>query len=91
MERRAPLRLWVGVFSLAAVVTGCTRERWPSPPSVDPSAYETEHDAWLAGEQAYLSEILPVIGIWPPCRSVGSVGSPAVPETATGCPRQGAL
>jgi len=75
MERRAPLRLWVGVFSLAAVVTGCTRERWPSPPSVDPSAYEKEHAAWLAGEQAYLSEILPVIGIWPLDEGANSFGS----------------
>ena len=65
MEGRAMLRLWVGLFSLAMVVSGCSRERWPSPPSVDPGAYEKEHAAWLAREQAYLSEILPVIGIWP--------------------------
>ena len=65
MEGRATLRLWAGLLALTTVVSGCGRERWPSPPSVDPSAYEKEHDAWLAGEQAYLSEILPIIGIWP--------------------------
>ena len=69
------LRLCVAMFALTAVVTGCGRERWPSPPSVDHSAYEKEHDAWLAGEQAYLSEILPVIGIWPLDEGASSFGS----------------
>ena len=75
MEGRAMLRLCVGMFALTAVLTGCSRERWPSPPSVDPSAYEKEHAAWLAGEQAYLSEILPVIGIWPLDEGANSFGS----------------
>ena len=75
MEGLVTLRPWVGLFALITVVTGCGRERWPSPPSVDPSAYEKEHDAWLAGERAYLSEILPVIGIWPLDEGASAFGS----------------
>lgn len=58
-------RMWTWVFALAVVATGCGRERWPSPPPVDSTTYQREHEAWLAGERAYLSEILPVTGIWP--------------------------
>ena len=56
--------LSASAFVLAAVVTGCG-ERWPSPPPVDPAEYQKEHSAFLEEEQAYLSEVLPVIGIWP--------------------------
>jgi uncharacterized protein (DUF1684 family) len=68
-------RLWASIFVLAALATGCSRERWPSPPAVDPGAYQKEHDAWLEGERAYLSEVLPVIGIWPLDEGATAFGS----------------
>ena len=58
-------RRWTWIFVAATVAAACSRERWPSPPPVDPVGYQQEHDAWLERERAYLSEILPVIGIWP--------------------------
>ena len=61
---RALPRLSIVVFVLTAVATGCSRERWPSPPPVAPGAYQKEHDVWLEGERKYLSTVLPVIGIW---------------------------
>jgi uncharacterized protein (DUF1684 family) len=50
---------------LVCAVAGCARAPWPSPPTVDAAAYEREHQEWLAGERAYLSEVLPITGIWP--------------------------
>ena len=58
-------RMWTVVFVLGVVASGCGRERWPSPPPVDSTTYQHEHEAWLAGKRAYLSEVLPVTGIWP--------------------------
>ena len=52
-------------FVLAVVASGCGRAQWPSPSPVDRAVYQQEHEAWLGEERAYLSEILPVSGIWP--------------------------
>ena len=72
--------VWTYAFVLAAVATGCGREQWQSPPPVDPAAYQQEHEAWLAGERAYLSEVLPVTGIWPLDDGETSFGAdPALP------------
>ena len=57
--------MWTWVFVLGVVAAGCGREQWPSPPPVDSTAYQQEHEKWLAGERAYLSEVLPISGIWP--------------------------
>ena len=57
--------LWAWTLIFASIAAGCGREQWPAPPSVDAAAYKKQHDEWLAGERAYLSEVLPVIGIWP--------------------------
>jgi uncharacterized protein (DUF1684 family) len=73
-------RMWALAFVLAAVATGCGREQWPSPPPVDRATYQEEHEAWLAGERAYLSEVLPVTGIWPLGDGETSFGAdPALP------------
>jgi uncharacterized protein (DUF1684 family) len=77
---RSMRRMWVFAFVLSAVATGCGREQWPSPLPVDPTTYQDEHEAWLAGERAYLSEVLPVRGIWPLGDGETSFGSdPALP------------
>ena len=68
-------RLWAWIFVLVAGVTGCSHEPWPSPPPVDPSAYQQEHDTWLEGERALLSEVLPIIGIWPLDEGATAFGS----------------
>jgi len=68
------------LFVLATVASGCAGERWPSPPPVDPGAYRQEHDHFLEGERAYLSEVLPIVGIWPLDDGTSSFGSaPALP------------
>jgi hypothetical protein len=73
-------RMWTLAFVLAAVCIGCGREQWPSPPPVDPTTYQKEHEAWLAGERAYLSEVLPITGIWPLGSGATSFGAdPALP------------
>src|SRR5687767_13283394 len=73
-------RLWTVVFVLAVVATGCAREQWPSPPPVDPTTHHAEHEKWLAGERAYLSEVLPITGIWPLEDGETSFGAdPALP------------
>ena len=72
--------MWVFAFVLAVVATGCGREQWPSPPPVVPTTYHEEHEAWLAGERAYLSEVLPITGIWPLGDGETSFGAdPALP------------
>jgi len=63
--RRFVGRRWTARFLLGVVATGCGGERWPSPPPVDATTYQREHEVWLAGERAYLSEVLPIAGIWP--------------------------
>src|SRR5262245_34927044 len=68
-------RLCVWLFVLATAATGCGRERWPSPPPVDPDAYRKEHDSWLERQRAYLSEVLPLVGIWPLDEGANSFGS----------------
>jgi uncharacterized protein (DUF1684 family) len=66
--------LWLWAIVLDAA-TGCSRGGWPSPPPIDPGAYEKQHDAWLEGERAYLSEVLPLIGIWPLDEGASAFGS----------------
>ena len=79
-EPRSMRRTWVFAFVLAAVAAGCGRERWPSPPPVDRTTYQEEHEAWLAGARAYLSEVLPITGIWPLDDGETSFGAdPALP------------
>ena len=56
---------WTLLFVLGVVAAGCAREEWPTPPPVDSTTYHHEHEAFLAGERAYLSKVLPVTGIWP--------------------------
>jgi len=73
-------RLSAWAFVVASAIAGCAREPWPSPPPIDAAAYKQEHDAWLAGERAYLSEVLPLSGIWPLEDGVTAFGSdPALP------------
>src|SRR5262245_29760912 len=72
-------RMWTLVFVLGAAATGCGRE-WPSPPPVDSTTYQDEHQAFLASERAYLSKVLPVTGIWPLGDGETSFGAdPALP------------
>ena len=86
--------VWVFAFVLA-VATGCGRAQWPSPPAVDPATYQKEHEAWLAGERAYLSEVLPITGIWPLGDGETSFGGdPALPISLPAAhvpPRAGAF
>jgi uncharacterized protein (DUF1684 family) len=50
---------------LVGVAAGCARERWPAPPPVDAVNYQKGHDAWRAEHRAGLSQVLPIVGIWP--------------------------
>ena len=73
-------RMWALIFVLVVAAAGCGREQWPSPPPVDAARYQKDHATWLAGERAYLSEVLPIIGIWPLADGETSFGAgPALP------------
>src|SRR5688572_6453508 len=80
LRSRAMRRLWALAFVLVVAAAGCGREQWPSPPPVDAARYQEDHAAWLADERAYLSEVLPIIGIWPLADGETSFGAdPALP------------
>jgi len=61
------------VVVLGAV--GCNGGQWPSPPPVDPIAYQATYEKFLAGERAYASEVLPTMGIWPLDEGATAFGS----------------
>ena len=50
---------------VAALVLGCTREPWPSPPALDKAKYEADHRAWREEQRGLLSDVLSIVGVWP--------------------------
>ena len=58
---RNSLILVIAAFALS----GCARDSWPEPPAVDHAAYQKEHEAWRDDHRQGLSQVLPIVGIWP--------------------------
>lgn len=76
-------------FALVVGVAACSHDEWPSPPPVDPAAYQAEHEKFLAREREYLSEVLPTMGIWPLEEgesAFGSDGTLTIPLPAADLP-----
>jgi uncharacterized protein (DUF1684 family) len=48
---------------LASTLVACSR--WPDPPAVDQATYKAGHATWLADQDELVSEVLPIVGIWP--------------------------
>jgi hypothetical protein len=62
----------------AIAAGGCSS--WPQPPAVEQSKYEADHRAWRDAQQGLLSDILPIVGIWPVEQGETAFGSdPALP------------
>lgn len=76
-----PLTRVLTLFAILGIVAaGCGRQEGPSPPPIDSTEYTNQHEAWLAEQLGYLSEVLPVTGIWPIDEGETMFGSdPAVP------------
>lgn len=82
-----PISRWAIALVLGAA--GCGGGEWPSPPPIDAATYRAEHEKFLARERAYLSEVLPVTGIWPLEEGETSFGadeSLPIPLRAEGVP-----
>ena len=73
-------RRLIVIVVLGIVAMACGRGRWPSPPPVNSATYQQQHEAWLADQRKYLSEVLPVTGIWPIADGESGFGSdPSLP------------
>ena len=52
------------IVFFAAVLSGCSRDRWPDPPAVEAAEYQKQHQSWRDEQRAGLSYVLPIAGIW---------------------------
>jgi uncharacterized protein len=50
---------------IAALIAACGSERWPSPPVVEQSKYQADYRAWRESQQALVSDVLSIVGVWP--------------------------
>jgi uncharacterized protein (DUF1684 family) len=60
MSRRCACAIVV----ITAVLSGCSRDRWPDPPAVEAADYQKQHQTWRDEQRAGLSYVLPITGIW---------------------------
>ena len=51
--------------ALLAAVAACGAGRWPDPPPVDGSTYDTEYREWLDERRAIALEAQRLVGVWP--------------------------
>jgi uncharacterized protein (DUF1684 family) len=58
--RRSFFALVIGVL-----IAACGNERWPAPPVVEQSKYQADYRAWRESQQALISDVLSIVGIWP--------------------------
>ena len=49
----------------AGIIAACGSERWPSPPAVEQTEYQADYRAWREAQQALLSDVLSIVGVWP--------------------------
>jgi uncharacterized protein (DUF1684 family) len=54
----------IGV-TLVCLSAGCTSQRWPQPPPVDPAQYQKQYQTWLDEQQNTARESSSIVGIWP--------------------------
>jgi uncharacterized protein (DUF1684 family) len=78
----------VSVF-LTGLLVGCTSNRWPDPPAIDQAKYQAGHATWLADQDELVSEVLPIVGIWPLAEGETAFGADTdlpivLPAAATG-------
>ena len=59
------MRHWSFGIVIAALVVGCGSEQWPSPPVVEQTKYEADYRAWRETQQGLISDVLPIVGVWP--------------------------
>jgi uncharacterized protein (DUF1684 family) len=50
---------------IAGLVAACGSERWPGPPEVEQTTYQAEYRAWREAQQALVSDVLSIVGVWP--------------------------
>ena len=62
-ERGTQLGASCGVIALLVLV-GCGHERWPDPPAIDRSQYETEYGHWRTERQLTAAQAVRLIGVW---------------------------
>jgi uncharacterized protein len=50
---------------IAALIAACSSEGWPSPPAVEQAKYQADYHAWRETQQALVSDVLSIVGVWP--------------------------
>ena len=78
-----------------AVLSACAADTWPQAPAVEQTQYRKDYDAWRDEQRQTLSQVLPIIGIWPVDAGETPFGSdpslPIVLPAAHFAPRAGVV
>ena len=51
--------------ALVGVSVGCSGQRWPEPPAIDPAQYQKNYAEWLEAQQDTARDSSIIVGIWP--------------------------
>lgn len=62
---------------IGALIAACGSEQWPNPPVVEQAKYQADYRAWRESQQALISDVLSIVGVWPLEQGETAFGSDA--------------